>query len=293
MKRNRKASNLLSDHDGVLLFGLLFTLLCGLNVVSASNYINYYGISMTDVEYNNLINLGFMDDEIYYMTQDTFDANKDIKSTLVARDFKYYKTVYTGLNGESYSTEITKSEYENESIVDTYATVTTSYKTMVTNISQNASGSFRYKVSVMWNNIPSVRSYDIIGIGFLDARIKITSLINFSYTYCWADASCTTSGLYYDIKNTSTGAAKVYKLPTGDIRSLCAALYYDINKSDAYASTTISSLRMFGDYAHATSNISSGYGNYLINNNGIQLYASISDYYDEIPAAESNWYGTW
>lgn len=289
MKRKRKPTNLLSGKGGVLLFSLLLFI----SNVSASNYINYYGISMTDVEYNNLINLGFLEDEIYYMTEDTFEANKDIESTLVARDYKYYKTVYTGLDGESYSTEITKSEYENQTMIDTYATVTTSYKTMVTNISQNASGSFRYKVSVAWNKIPSTRSYDIIGIGFLDARIEITSLINFSYTYCWSDASCTTSGLYYDIKNTSTGAAKVYKLPEGDIRSLCAVLYYDVNKTDAYASTTIKGLTMFGDYAHAKSNISSGYGNYLINNNGIQLYSSISNYYDEIPAAESNWTGTW
>lgn len=284
----RKATNLLSS-GGVLLFSLLLFI----NGVSASNYINYYGISMSDVEYNNLVNLGFLDNEIYYMTQETFDANKNIKSTLVVKDTKYYKTIYTGLDGESYSTEITKSEYENQSMIETHATVTTEYKTMVTNISQNDSGTIRYKVSVAWNKIPSTRSYDIIGIGFLDARIRISSLINFSYTYCMPDASCTTSGLYYDIKNTSTGAAKVYKLPTGDIRALSSVLYYDISKSDAYASTTIESLTMYGDYAHATKNISSGYDQYLINNNGLQLYSSIYDYYDGIPTARSIWTGTW
>lgn len=289
MKSKRKPTNLLSGKGGVLLFSLLLFI----SNVSASNYINYYGISMTDVEYNNLINLGFLEDEIYYMTEDTFEANKDIKSTLVARDYKYYKTVYTGLDGENYSTEITKSEYDNQSMIDMYGMVTTEYKTLVTNISQNESGSFRYKVTLAWNKIPSTRSYDIIGIGFLDARIKIISLINFYFSYCFADSNCYTSGLYYDIKNTSTGAAKVYKLPTGDIRSLAATLYYDVSKSDAYAETTISSLTMFGDYAHATKNISSGYGNYLINNNGLQLYTSIYDYYDSIPAASSTWTGTW
>lgn len=289
MKRKRKPTNLLSGKGGVLLFSLLLFI----SNVSASNYINYYGISMTDNEYNNLINLGFLEDEIYYMTEDTFEANKDIKSTLVAKDYKYYKTIYTGLDGESYSTEITKNEYDNQSMIDTYGTVTTEYKTMVTVISQNDNNTFRYKISLVWNKIPSTRSYDIIGIGFFDARIKISSLINLTHIYCLADSNCVSSGVYYDIKNTSTGAAKVFKLPVGDIRSLCATLYYDVSKSDAYASTTINSLTMYGDYAHATKNISSDYGNYLINNSGIQLHTSIYDYYDSIPAAESNWTGTW
>lgn len=282
----RKATNLLSS-GGVLLFSLLLFI----NGVSASNYINYYGISMSAVEYNNLVNLGFLDNEIYYMTQETFDANKNIKSTLVSTDLKYYKTVYTGLDGESYSTEITKSEYDNQSMINTYATVTTEYKTMVTNISKNDDDTFRFKVSVMWNRMPSTRSYDIIGIGYLDSEIYISSLINFSYIYCMPDASCTTSGLYYDIKNTSTGAAKVYKLPTGDIRSLGATLYYDVSKTDVNKTVTV--LRMYGDYAHATKKISSGYDKYLINYNGIQLDSSISNYYDEIPYADSFWTGTW
>lgn len=277
-------------------YGVIFILVLTLfiNDVLASGYINYYNINMTDTEYNNLINLGFTEDEIYYMTQDTFDNNKNIEATLVARNVKYYKTVYTGLDGQSYSTELTKSEYENQSLIESYATVTTSYKTMVTSISYNeSSNNYRYKVSVGWTNFPKVRSYDIIGIGFLDARIYISSLINFSYTYCFEDASCTTSGLYFDIKNTSTGAAKVYKLPSGDIRSLTAVLYYDVSKAEAYASETINSLTMFGDYAHAIKNITSGYDQYLINNNGIQIYAQISDYYDNIPAAQSTWTGTW
>lgn len=277
-------------------YGVIFTLVLTLfiNNVSASGYINYYNINMTDTEYNNLVNLGFTEDEIYYMTQDTFNTNKNIQATLVARDTKYYKTVYTGLDGQSYSTELTKSEYENQSLVESYATVTTSYKTMVTNISYNeSSNNFRYKVSVAWTNFPKVRSYDIIGIGFLDARIHISSLINFSYTYCLPDASCTTSGLYFDEKNTSNGAAKVYKLPSGDIRSLGAVLYYDVSKNDAYASETITSLIMFGDYAHATKNITSGYDQYVISQNGIQHYGGMAEYYDNIPTAKSTWTGTW
>ena len=45
--------------------------------VNASEYTNYYGINMTEQEYNNLLNLGFTEDEIYYMSEESFELNKD------------------------------------------------------------------------------------------------------------------------------------------------------------------------------------------------------------------------
>jgi len=269
---------------------LIITL--SINEVSAQEYTNYYNITMSNQQYNNLLNLGFTEDEIYYMNEETFEQNKDFESTLEVKNENFYKTVYTDLNGNSYSTEITQDEYENQSLINPRGTVTTEYKDMVSTLSRNSDGTFRYKVSLIWRNMPSKRSYDIIGVGFSD-NVYISSLVNFSYYYCYQDpSSCTTSGLYYDKKVLSTGGSTVYKLPTGDIRSLSATLYYDVSKNNP--SQTITSLLMYGDYAHATSTVTpNNYTNHTINSSGIQFFSGLSAYYDEIPTADSGWVGTW
>lgn len=255
--------------------------------VSAKIYTNYNGIEMTNQEYNNLLNQGFSENEIYYMNEDTFELNKDITATLVAKTNKYYKTVYTNLNGDTYSQEITKEEYDNQSLMDPRGTVNTEYKNMISTMSR-LTNTFRYKVTVGWNKIPSTKSYDIIGVGF-DDDVSIASSIYFTYTYTNSDGNSTTSTLHYGKKSTASGATAVYKIPS-NIYGLSAVLYYDVTKN---TSSTITSLRMCGDYSHATSNVSSSnYSNHGITYAGITLGANIA-YYDEIPCAISSWGGTW
>lgn len=255
--------------------------------VSAAEYENYFGITMTNIQYNNLLNLGFSENEIYYMDEETFNKNKDIEGTVVARNNKYYKTIYTNLNGDSYSMEITKDEYDNQSLMNPRGTVNTEYKNMVSIISK-LTNSFRYKVSVNWNKLPSKRSYDIIGIGFSD-YVKISGLVQFSYTYADSNGNYTTTSLNYGKKNTSTGGSAVYKIPD-TLYSLSAVLYYDVVKD---TSSTITQLQMCGDYSHATSNVSSSTAaNHGISIAGISLGTNIS-YYDAIPCAISSWIGTW
>ena len=267
----------------------VFTFILLLNQVSASEYINYYEISMTSQQYNNLLNLGFSEDEIYYMDQETFDLNKDIEGQLVAKNNKYYKTLYTDLAGNSYSTEITENEYNNQSSMNTRGTVTTEYKNMVTTMTK-LTNTFRYKVTLAWRQMTSRRSYDIIGIGFND-NVYISSPIYFSYSYCISNGDCTTSSQYYDRKSLSTGGSAVYKLPGSEAISLTAVLYYDVSKN---TSSTITRLDMYGDYAHATSNVgSSQYTNYTINRYGLVLYDNVPNYYDDIATAQSTWGGTW
>lgn len=272
------------------LFISLFIFVLSLGQVNASEYVNYYGISMTSQQYNNLLQLGFSENEIYYMLEETFESNKDLNATLISKNDKYYKTIYTGLDGESYSMEVTENEYNNQSHMDARGTVNTEYKNMVTVISQNGNY-FRYKVSVNWNRLPSVRSYDIIGIGF-DDDVYIASFVNFNYTYCTTSSSnCTTSTLYYDKKKLSTGGSVVYKLPGSEARSLGAVLYYDVAKD---TTDTITRLDMYGDYSHATESVSSSvYTDYTINRYGIVLGTSSSSSYDAIPTAQSTWGGTW
>ena len=72
---------------------------------------------------------------------------------------------------------------------------------MIATISKN-SNKFRYKVTVGWRNMPSTRSYDIIGVGFEDefSRVKddIDDALNFE------DANV---GINASIRKVGAGAA--------------------------------------------------------------------------------------
>lgn len=256
--------------------------------VNASNYQNYFGIEMTNQEYNTLINLGFSEDEIYYMNDEIYLQNKDADATLVSKNTKYYKTIYTDLSGNPYNVEITKEEYENQPNINERATVNTEYKQMVSVLSQNGS-KFRYKVTVGWKRMPSTRSYDIIGVGF-DDDVYIDSSVYFNYYWCDINGDCILDASYNNKKSTDTGGAAVYKFPEEAV-SLSATLYYDVSKN---TSNTITYLEMCGDYSHATSNVSVGsISNYDIAITGIQLGSSIYNKYDAIPCAISTWSGSW
>lgn len=270
----------------VLITLLVFTICIG--QVNASEYQNYFGIVMSNQEYNTLLNLGFSSDEIYYMDEQTFLDNKDLNATLIDKNQKYYKTIYTDLNGSAYTQEVTKDEYENQGSITTRGYVETEYKTMVTTLSVNGNN-FRYKVSLAWNQMPQVRDYDIIGIGF-DDPVYISSGVYFNYVHAGSNGVYITDSTYYDKKVTSTGGSAVYKLPSS-ARSISAALWYDVSKN---TSSTITRLDMYGDYAHATTPVSgTNYTNYNITHNGIELMSSISGHYDAIPTADSTWTGSW
>lgn len=271
----------------IILSIFIFTFCIG--NVNAAVYENYYGIEMTNEEYNNLLNLGFTDHEIYLMNEETFEENKDIEATLIAKTNKYYKTTYTDLNGTPYTMEITENEYNNQSQMNQRGTVNTEYKNMISTIAR-LDNSFRYKVTVGWTNIPSTRSYDIIGIGFAD-DVYISSLVNFSYSYANSNGDWTTSTLNYGKHKISTGGSAVYKVPSGDIRGLSAVLYYDVSKINS--SQTITYLEMCGDYAHATTSISQSRANdHDTGIYGIDVFSNVN-YFDEIPCALSVWGGTW
>jgi len=270
----------------ILMF--LFVVSLSTGQIKAAQYENYYGVEMTNEQYNNLLELGFSEEEIYYMDEQTFTENKDMLATLVSRTEKYYKSVYTDLNGNSYSTEVSAEEYENQSSIQTRGYVETEYKKVVSSLSQ-LDNQFRYKVSTSWKMMPSVRSYDIIGVGHLDP-VYIPGAVNFYYTYCIASGECITDRTYYNKQRTGGGGSAVYKFPS-TARSMTAVLYYDVSKN---TTDTITYLEICGDYAHATATVSSTqYNNHAIAIEGILLGTSTSNYYDAIPCAVSAWSGSW
>lgn len=266
----------------------LFTFTLSIGNTNASEYKNYYGITMTNQEYNTLINLGFSSNEIYYMDLQTFEENKDSNATLVSKTEKYYKSIYNDLDGRTTSVEVTKEEYDNQGTITPRGTVSTEYKNVVSTLSQNGN-KFRYKVSIAWKQMPSTKSYDIIGIGFRD-DVYIDSSVYFNYYWCNSSGDCTTASDYYNKKKLSTGGSAVYKFPSS-ANSLSAALWYDVSKN---TTNTITSLAMYGDYSHALSTVNvANVSDYNITYDGILLGSSLYSSYDAIPCAISTWSGSW
>lgn len=257
---------------------------------ASSNYVNYYGIEMTDDEYNTLLNLGFTDDEIKYMDERTFEENKDLDATLVATTHKYLKIIYP-MYGASYVTELTEQQfYEQTSgqVAAPLGEVTTQWIHEVATISQNGS-KYRYKNSVNWTNIPEERYFDVIGIGFINS-VYIDSSIYFNYVYMNASGNYTSSTLYYNKKNLSTGGTTTYKLPS-TMYSLSANIYFDVSKN---TTDTLSVLEFCGDYAHALSSVTwSQAANHGIGSLGIDFDPSVYYYFNQIPCADTVAYVNW
>lgn len=266
-----------------------FILLLGIkiNAVSAHQFTNYYGIHMTNDEYFTLLNLGFTDDEIYYMDEDTFNENKDLDAELISQTNKYYKIV-SPIYGQSYVVEVSQSEALNQSQNQPFGQVITEYINEISSISANGS-KYRYKDTVSWVSVPDDRNYDIIAIGFINS-VYIDSMIYYKHSYLDSSATWHNSTLFYDKKNTATGGSVVFKLPT-DFYGLSALIYFDVSKNTMDMLTGIA---MCGDYAHSAANLTQYQAaNHAINSGGIQLDPSVYSYYDDPPcayaAATVNW----
>lgn len=267
----------------LLMFGIC------INNVKALDYENYFGITMTESQYNNLLNQGFDEEEIYYMSEDTFNENKDLNAQIVSVNSKFYKSIYTDLNGNPQIVELTEEEYDNESSTQMRGYVQTEYKRMDAYIIQIDNTYFRHKVTLNWRKMPVVRSYDIIGLAFENDNITIPGLVQFEYYYCIDASHCYTDGTYYYHAKNYNGGSAVYKFPTS-ANSMSVTLFYDVIKD---TSATITSQLINGDYAHATENVDYDiFSNHTMTSGGLALGTS-SPYYDSIPSVTTGWVGTW
>jgi hypothetical protein len=189
----------------------------------------------------------------------------------------------------SITTEITEEEYNNASNnLPKSATVETTYKKLTSTITKNGSY-YRYKAELTWKLIPSVRSYDIIGIGFYQTvKVKGNNLY-FTQNYCLSNGNCYNSSVNYPQIFTN-GAGTSFALPSGNLSSLKETLYFDVEKN---TTATITSQLAASDYSHATSSISlNNSKKYTVNANGISLNG-VSSYYDNMSAAKAYWSGSW
>ena len=289
----------------LLIFAIFFTFD---SVEAKECYItNSNGICITNSEYNNLINMGFYDFEIMSMDLNTYNANKDLEGVVSATTTKYIADTYQHVGKDVYSSsrEVTEEEYNkikpicelssaNTSGIGIRAVVggytETTGKRMDTEIIEY-SNKLRYKVTVRWKVMPSVRSYDIIGIGLDDQYVYVTGNHTFYQTFCISAMTCTGNSTA-NILNQETGAGASFKLPSGNFVFMSSYFYYDVGKK---VSSPVTLLYAYGDYAHATKNVtaSQAAGYYTVGYNGLGLYSDIVNKYDAIPSANARWMGSW
>ena len=245
---------------------------------------------------------------LFVMPFAVFADSQDASLAPVAETTKYYKTVTITRNNDfstmsanvptvsSVTTEISKEEYDavegTQAMMtrDYNTTIETTYKKMTTTILQNGSY-YRYKNVLNWKLMPSTRAYDIIGIGhYQSVRLHGNVYFTEEWLYTSGGGSSTNVGIKQVFDR---GIGTSFALPSGDINSLKATLYFDVEKN---TTATVVAQAAYGDYSHETT-----YGltslqamNYTVDQgSGIMLDSSISSYYDSIQTANAYWTGSW
>ncbi len=269
-------------------------------------YTNREGIQMTQDEYNNLLSVGFTERQIERMDYETFSDNKDIEGTLLSEVRQYVKTTTVMRNGIQHHTSeiLTEDEmleelasrkeqssryasgnYYDGLAYDTYKLVTT----RIANIDDNI---MRYKIDTDWLEIPSMRSYDIMGIGMESNKVQLYTTIYFRQDWekTNGDFGHSTSCAP---KEESTGASVLFKLPSGSLRQLESYAYYHVTKKTGVNQVT--SLYASGDYAHATSSVTNAVFNYYSINyiSGIEIDSPYHNSYDSMALSQATFLGTW
>lgn len=197
----------------------------------------------------------------------------------------------TTVNNNSITYEVSEQEYNNANNVSNINanTIETTYKKMVTSIYRSGS-MYEYSVNLHWKNIPSKRSYDIIGIGFPASVARATTPV-FSNHYCKTLTDCFSSTGYLHHYYGNHGVGVTFELPSVNLVFLEQTLSFKVNKT---STSTLTSQRAYGDYSHATKTISlNNAKKYTVDTGGIELDSSVISYYDDISTARADWSGSW
>ena len=265
----------------VLTMSLLFTT----SIKAEENIIeNYFGIKMTTTEYNNLLNLGFSEEDIYLMDEDTYINNKDLIGHVVSTNVTRYKTVKRGLESVTYVA--TEEEFQSRNEVRPLGVVENYWRSVVTKIIQ-VDSNYRYMVSTVCNTMPNERDYDVISIGITSDVLRST-YPTFTRHYCDYD-DCYNSNVGA-IKTGRYGAGASFKVPSGSLTGLGASLYFEVVKD---VSGTLTYQEFCGMYAHGTNTTLTESQNYGIATGGIAFKGKSVNKYVVMGCSYGTWTGTW
>ena len=235
------------------LFALMLTILFSTSNVDAlslnenGKYKNYYGIEMTQQQIENLVNLGFTDEQIEVMEHNEFNINKDLIGDVVSQKSVYYKNTYVYINPAFvaysvnandnylvYSEEVTEDEYYNASIeeeteITPYELIngstTTEYKKLTSTIIA-VNNRYRLKADMSWRKMPKVRYKELFTLT-MDSWVSLAPNTIHAKQIATRDNPCdkVTERLTSNpltTKQTPDGYAVSFKLPSD---STCKYVY--------------------------------------------------------------------
>lgn len=229
----------------IFLFLVLMVAILPLIVLADETYyINNGKTQITAEEYNNLLNLGFEDYEIYGMSLEMFNENRDLRGEIIK------KVTYDMSEFPQLSLNPDESIGGGIANPNNYGYCETEYKKMTVYII-SVSTYYRYKVTLLWKQIPRTRSWDIIALSH-ETNVKLGHSAFFEQAWC-KSGECMTSqdGNFYSYDNVEI---VTFKLPSGTLTSLNSFLYYPVLRVNS--NEVIDTITTIGDYAHATSTIS-------------------------------------
>jgi len=259
--------------------------------------VNKNNVSITEERYLELMDAGYTIDDIYNMDLETYN-NANTNNENIASETKYFKTITTTRYGNTNTEtiEVTEEEFNegDNGNISIYAsgTVETSYKKLVASITPSTThpNRMKYRVYMYWKTLPSVRSYDIIGMGFDSMVVERATSPEFYQLYTRDGYTYTSYQAY--LKDFTNGSGAVFQLPT-NVTTISQDFTFEVLKRNP--NETVTRQTSAGDYAHAieTVNGSTANNNYYAGLSGLSLYSAISSKYDGMSAAQVIWDGSW
>lgn len=252
----------------LMLFAFTLTIMLPINAKALTNFA---GVEMTENQYNELVKV-YGEDLTLYFTQEQFDIATNKKYKLLDKEERFIKTAtYIDSNGkvrETYETELTKEEFNNDDDTSFYAICSESQDPTPVDNSCWETDSKRIimyyytynddwtkllvNVIVRWKTQPKIRSYDIIGIrhnpsyklNVAETKAQLFYLYDINNNYKLIDI--------YNPKVYDDGFGIVTKLPDTSTmaRSIQIGLTAEFKRTDSH-----NWYRMYGAYTHARENV--------------------------------------
>lgn len=262
-------------------------------------YTNEKGATLTEEQYNYLIDF-FDEDTLYTMTMEQINLIKDMRDLTATTETKYVRTdeIYdiTGNLLDVDNNEVTEEEalnYEEDSLISTYAWNITYQTTMKKLYMKVVSGSTSTKIVTItntWLSLPNVRSFDVIALRPETNSMSINVNSDLISGYQKWDGNVisydlNSSNLKKSSSFTGNGGVGISMNIVDDVSSSL------VNSMTVYFLCKNSEFEIYGTYQHATSDVTLAQSqNYSFKSSG---YGGVLDFASSVKSKYDNMNGVY
>lgn len=262
-------------------------------------YTNEKGATLTEEQYNYLIDF-FDEDTLYTMTMEQINLIKDMRDLTVTTETKYVRTdeIYdiTGNLLDVDNNEVTEEEalnYEEDSLISTYAWNITYQTTMKKLYMKVVSGSTSTKIVTItntWLSLPNVRSFDVIALRPETNSMSINVNSDLISGYQKWDGNV----ISYDINSSNLKKSSTFNgkggvgISMNIVDDVSSSL---VNSMTVYFLCSNSDFEIYGTYQHATSDVTLAQSqNYSFKSSG---YGGVLDFASSVKSKYDNMNGVY